>query len=217
MFDVIVCGAGPAGAVAATVLARKGVRVLMLDRARFPRRKLCGDTINPGALAMLRRLGMSETFESAALELEGMIVTGEHGVSVRATYGGRVRALSIVRHVLDTALVRAATAAGARFEEGVLVRGTLVDETPVPRVRGIVMAGRDCRVIRVPAPFVLAAYGRRRSRARQTEASRSARAAIGATSPACESRQPFGECTCRGNYRRRARCPAGPRARRPPC
>ena len=46
MFDVIVCGAGPAGAVAATVLARGGARVLLVDRARFPRDKLCGDTIN---------------------------------------------------------------------------------------------------------------------------------------------------------------------------
>ena len=59
MFDVIVCGAGPAGSVAATVLARGGARVLMLDRARFPRDKLCGDTINPGALAILRRLGLT--------------------------------------------------------------------------------------------------------------------------------------------------------------
>ena len=55
---MIVCGAGPAGAVAATVLARGGARVLLLDRARFPRDKLCGDTLNPGALAVLARLGL---------------------------------------------------------------------------------------------------------------------------------------------------------------
>ena len=76
MYDVIVCGAGPAGSVAATVLARGGARVLMLDRARFPRDKLCGDTINPGALAVLRRLGLAEEFEAAALPVDGMIVTG---------------------------------------------------------------------------------------------------------------------------------------------
>ena len=84
MFDAIVCGAGPAGAVAATVLARGGARVLMLDRARFPRPKLCGDTINPGALALLGRLGMTAAFERTALPLDGMIVTGERDVQVQA-------------------------------------------------------------------------------------------------------------------------------------
>ena len=57
MLDVLIAGAGPAGAMAATVLARAGVRVLVLDRARFPRDKLCGDTLNPGALAILSRVG----------------------------------------------------------------------------------------------------------------------------------------------------------------
>ena len=57
MTDVLICGAGPAGAIAALVLARAGVRVRLLDRARFPREKLCGDTLNPGALAMLSAAG----------------------------------------------------------------------------------------------------------------------------------------------------------------
>ena len=51
----LVVGAGPAGSVAATVLARAGARVRLLDRATFPRDKLCGDTVNPGTLALLRR------------------------------------------------------------------------------------------------------------------------------------------------------------------
>ena len=54
----LIAGAGPAGAIAAIVLARAGVRVRVLDRARFPRDKLCGDTVNPGALAVLARLGL---------------------------------------------------------------------------------------------------------------------------------------------------------------
>ena len=58
MLDVLIAGAGPAGAIAAMVLARAGARVLVLDRARFPRDKLCGDTLNPGALAVLERLGL---------------------------------------------------------------------------------------------------------------------------------------------------------------
>jgi threonine dehydrogenase-like Zn-dependent dehydrogenase len=61
--DVIIVGAGPAGAVAATVLARAGARVRLLDRSAFPRDKLCGDTVNPGTLAVLRRLGLRDDAE----------------------------------------------------------------------------------------------------------------------------------------------------------
>jgi geranylgeranyl reductase family protein len=162
MYDVIVCGAGPAGSVAATVLARGGARVLLLDRARFPRDKLCGDTINPGALDLLRRLGLAAGFEDAALPVDGMIVTGERGVRVRCAYGAGRRGLAIVRRDLDAALARGAVAAGARFEDGVLVRGPLVDDREgEARVRGVVIAGRDGRDLRVPAPLVIAADGRR--------------------------------------------------------
>jgi geranylgeranyl reductase family protein len=158
VYDVIVCGAGPAGSVAATVLARGGARVLLLDRARFPRDKLCGDTMNPGTVAILRRLGLTAGFEAEALPVDGMIVTGERGVRVRARYGEDARGFAIVRRTLDAALAGAAAAAGARMEEGVLVRGPLLSGG---RVRGIVMAGRDGRDLRVPAPIVIAADGRR--------------------------------------------------------
>src|SRR5205085_3451134 len=79
LFDVIVCGAGPAGAVAATVVARGGARVLLLDRARFPREKLCGDTINPGTVALLRRLRLDAALDAPAIPVDGMVVSGEHG------------------------------------------------------------------------------------------------------------------------------------------
>jgi flavin-dependent dehydrogenase len=157
MFDVIVTGAGPAGSVAATVLARGGARVLMLDRARFPRDKLCGDTINPGALAVLRRLELSGGFEPAALPVDGMIVTGAGGLKVECAYGQGTHGLALVRRDLDAALAGAAVAAGVRFEDGVLVRGPLLDGR---RVRGVILAGSDGRDIRVPAPLVIAADGR---------------------------------------------------------
>ncbi|HVZ22947.1 MAG TPA: FAD-dependent oxidoreductase, partial [Vicinamibacterales bacterium] len=51
--DVLVVGAGPAGCMAAVRLARAGATVRLVDRARFPRHKLCGDTINPGSLSVL--------------------------------------------------------------------------------------------------------------------------------------------------------------------
>ena len=48
--DVLVVGAGPAGSLAALTLARAGLAVRLIDRATFPRHKLCGDTVNPGAM-----------------------------------------------------------------------------------------------------------------------------------------------------------------------
>jgi flavin-dependent dehydrogenase len=175
---------------------------------------LCGDTINPGALALLRRLGLSEGFEASALRLDGMIVSGERGVRVRGVYGGGVHALSILRRDLDAALVGAARAAGARFEEGATVRGPLLDEGARPRVRGVILAGRDGRDVRVPAPFVIAADGRR-SRlaiplglARQPRRPR--RWAIGAYFSDVDGLEPFGEMHVRrGRYLGVAPVPGG--------
>lgn len=162
MFDVVVVGAGPAGSVAATVLARGGARVLLLDRARFPRDKLCGDTINPGALAILRRLGLLVAIEPRARRVAGMVVTGERGVRVQCLYGAGEGGLAIRRRDLDAALANGAVAAGARFEDGVLVRGPLVESDGVSRrVRGVILAGADGRDVRIPAPMVIAADGRR--------------------------------------------------------
>ena len=57
-FDVLVVGAGPAGSVAATVLARSGARVALLDKAAFPRDKACGDLIGPRGVQLLRDLAL---------------------------------------------------------------------------------------------------------------------------------------------------------------
>ena len=162
MFDVIIAGAGPAGAVTAAILARSGMRVLLLDRARFPRDKLCGDTINPGTLALLRRHGLTSRLESRALRIDGMLLTGEGDVSVRAEYGGGRYGWALQRRDLDAALVAEACAAGVRFEERTLVRRAILDsEGGTRRVRGVVIATQTAGDLRVPAPLVIAADGRR--------------------------------------------------------
>src|SRR3954468_13357102 len=104
MTDVVICGAGPAGVMAAIILARAGARVRLLDRARFPREKLCGDTLNPGALALLERLGLRGVAD-AGVRVAGMIVTGESGVEVTGTYGGDVFGRALSRATLDAALL----------------------------------------------------------------------------------------------------------------
>ena len=124
--DVLIAGAGPAGTIAATILARAGTRVMVVDRARFPRDKLCGDTLNPGALAVLQRLGLADRVEQRGLRLDGMILTGERGVRVQGVYSvypDRRYGRAIVRRELDAALLSSAIEAGARFDEGVMVAG----------------------------------------------------------------------------------------------
>jgi len=215
VFDVIVCGAGPAGSVAATVLARGGARVLMLDRATFPRDKLCGDTINPGTVAILRRLDLFRPIEATALRVDGMIVTGEHGVSVRCEYAPGQRGFALLRRDRDGYLMRAAVAAGVRFEEATLVRGPLVDNSGGgPRVRGVVLAARDSRDVRVPAPMVIAADGRRSRLAiplgLTRQPNRPRRWAVGAYFSDVADVSSFGEMHVRnGRYVGIARVPSG--------
>src|SRR5205823_1165291 len=61
--DVIVAGGGPAGSVLAWDLARRGIDVLVLERTRFPREKVCGDYVEPRGLRILREMGCLEGLE----------------------------------------------------------------------------------------------------------------------------------------------------------
>jgi flavin-dependent dehydrogenase len=119
--DCLVVGAGPAGSIAALVLARAGARVDLVDREGFPRDKLCGDTLNPGALARLDRLGVGAAVRRQALPVSGMIVTGPDGTRVIGEYDSGVRGAAIARRDVDTVILDAAIAAGVRFEPGVTV------------------------------------------------------------------------------------------------
>ena len=97
MDDVAIAGAGPAGALAAIILARAGLRVRVFDRARFPRHKLCGDTLNPGALEVLRRHMDVSTLIARSDPIQGMLLTGPGGVRVRGDYGGGATGRSVTR------------------------------------------------------------------------------------------------------------------------
>jgi flavin-dependent dehydrogenase len=190
--------------VAATVLARAGARVLVLDRARFPRPKLCGDTLNPGALAVLQRLGLG-CAAAASIPLEGMIVTGDDGVRVVGRYD-LVAGRSISRRHLDFALVMAAAGAGARIEQGVLVQEPIVDSSQrEPLVKGLRVIGRQGKPIAIPARIVIAADGRYSRVARALGLSRAARWprrwAIGAYFENVAGLSPsFGEMHVRRNH-----------------
>jgi flavin-dependent dehydrogenase len=158
--DVVICGAGPAGSLAAIILARAGVTVLLLDRARFPRDKLCGDTVNPGAVALLRRHRLDRVLEGA-LPVDGMIVSGASGVRVAGRYGEGFQGRAITRRDLDARLVAASIAAGAHLDDGALVQGALVDRSRhAPRVTGLIAKTAGGRTLGIPGRVVLAADGR---------------------------------------------------------
>src|SRR4051794_2881891 len=139
--DVVIVGAGPAGSIAALLLARAGARVRLIDRETFPRAKLCGDTVNPGTLAILRRLRASAGIEERGLRIEGMIVTGERGVRIEGRYPGGLHGRALLRRDLDWLLLQQAVDAGAMFEPGVAVRGPIVEANGTRRVTGVVLNG----------------------------------------------------------------------------
>ena len=138
--DVLVVGAGPAGSVAALVLARAGVDVRLVDRSRFPRDKLCGDTLNPGALSVLDRLGVGRRVRERAIPIEGMLVTGPFGATVACDYPDDLTGAAISRRDLDVMLLETAVAAGVDFAPGVHVRGPLYADEGA-RVAGVRVAG----------------------------------------------------------------------------
>ncbi len=158
---MLVVGAGPAGAIAALTLARAGVRVAMVDRARFPRDKLCGDTINPGTLSILRRLGADQGPLRRARPLNGMVVTTASGQRIAGAYPDGLAGIAVSRRHVDQYLLEQAVAAGAEFDEGVTVQGALVEtQAGDPIVRGIVVGGAHGRRRELRAPVTIAADGR---------------------------------------------------------
>ena len=201
MDDVAIAGAGPAGSLAAIILARAGLRVRLFDRATFPRPKLCGDTLNPGALAVLQRHLPMASLLSRSDAVDGMVLTGPGGVRIRATYGAGVTGRAITREVFDHWLITHAVAAGAQLEEGAAITdGALSDG----RIAGVVI-GRGDRSCVHPARMVIAADGRRSTLAlgRQLSAQprRPRRWAIGAYFANVGGRSTLGEMHVRrGHY-----------------
>lgn len=133
MADVVVAGGGPAGAATALHLARRGLAVTVVERARFPRRKVCGEYLNAGAVQALDALGLLGALHPHASPLDGLRIVGD--VTLELPFARR--ALALERSVLDALVLEAAIAAGARVVHG------RVEELLVERGRGAGVQWRD--------------------------------------------------------------------------
>jgi geranylgeranyl reductase family protein len=119
-FDVIIVGGGPAGSACATVLASSGLSVLVCERAKFPRDKICGDCINPRAWQLFAHLGIDAQLRCTPSHLiRGVRITNLQGKQVSATYRPQAEApfFAMKRQVLDDVLLRRAKRAGATIAE----------------------------------------------------------------------------------------------------
>jgi geranylgeranyl reductase family protein len=154
--DVLVVGAGPAGASAAYFLAGAGIDVLLVDREVFPREKVCGDGLASRALVMLERMGLGDWLKRFP-EPEVMLLSSPNGEAVRIrperpegfSYG-RV----IPRLRLDEAVVERAVVAGARLLDGTKV--TSLEQ----RKGGLHLRGeRNGQIVHLDARLAIAADG----------------------------------------------------------
>jgi 2-polyprenyl-6-methoxyphenol hydroxylase-like FAD-dependent oxidoreductase len=114
--DVVVVGGGPAGAACALGLARRGVAVTIVERARFPRRKPCGEYLSGGAVAALDELGLGRELRLVAQPLRGVRLVPAATAALELPFPSE--ALALGRAILDTVILGRALAAGARLVQG---------------------------------------------------------------------------------------------------
>jgi len=179
-YDVIIVGGGPAGTSAGVHLAtRGGAHVLLLEREKFPRPKLCGEFISPECLAHFARLGVLEGMRNAGgARVEETIFYARSGRRVgvpsawfgRETGGGEAAtatgALGLSRAEMDEQLMLRARAVGVEVLEEAQVAGLLFETGG--RIKGVRVRWQGGE-LELRAPITVDATGRARALARRVE------------------------------------------------
>jgi menaquinone-9 beta-reductase len=123
-FDALVIGAGPAGSTAALMLSRAGWNIAIVEKARFPRRKVCGEFISATSWPLLETLGVAKALRPHAGPPVRRVGLYAGDTVLEAPMPGESHGSALAREHLDTLLLEHAMAAGAK----------LLDEKPAARI-----------------------------------------------------------------------------------
>lgn len=155
-YDVVVVGGGPAGAIAAAVSAESGLRTLVIERAFFPRDKVCGDCLNPACWEVFDRIGIASRIAALpSSRLQWVEFVNLRGIRVRRWLPqNEPGEIAMRRRLLDDALLSRARELGAEVWHGEPVTGlaegwSVQTETRVAHARFLIAAdGRNSSIAR---------------------------------------------------------------------
>ena len=171
-YDAVIVGGGPAGAACALACRTAGLRVLVVERAVFPRDKVCGDCLNPDCWPVLARLGVEEAVRALPhAALRAVEFRGLSGAPIRLPLPERARGeIAVKRSVLDRLLLETAAARGAEVRQGRAVEAVrrLADGYEVVLSRGGASDDGNGARETATARFLVAADGRNSVVARLT-------------------------------------------------
>ena len=162
MYDVIIIGARCAGSALALMLARAGLRVLVIDRAEFPSDTMSGHYIHPDGISCLRRLGLLEKLDATGTPAQNTVAVDFGAVALTGTPvpapDGTVSGYAPRRFIFDAMLAAAAVEAGAELWQGTTFVAPLSEEGRIVGVTGVTRSGRS---FQARARLVVGADGKR--------------------------------------------------------
>ena len=167
-YDIVIIGGGPAGSAAAIRLASAGRKVLLVDKAKFPRHKLCGEFVSPECLRHFEELGISEPISE--LKVPQIAKTVFYSVRGRALTipnsflaDEASHSIGLSRASMDNLLIRRAAAVGVDVRTVTSFRGPFIRNR---RLAGVELRDQEGITYSVQAPIAIDATGRSRFLAR---------------------------------------------------